>query len=119
MESIMKRVTNSDLEFLTPKEVAAMLRLSVRTLEGKRRDGTGPAFTTLGNDRNSKVVYRLADIYRWLADKSRSQVIPFPGHRARKPVGAPTTHLALPADPPPEGDGDDDWVTIWLVQTEV
>lgn len=114
----MKRVTDSALEFLTTKEVAAMLRLSVRTLEGMRRNGKGPVFTTLGNDRNSKVVYRRSDIDKWLADKSHSQVIPFPGHRARKPVGAPTTHLALPADPPPESSGAHDWIATWRAQTE-
>lgn len=65
----MKRIKDHEFEFLTTREAAKILRLSSSTLEGKRRNGKGPAFTRMGEDQNSKVVYRLADILAWLADK--------------------------------------------------
>ncbi len=43
------------LELLTPKEMAEWFRSSERTLERKRRDGTGPPFLKFG----SKVLYPL------------------------------------------------------------
>jgi predicted DNA-binding transcriptional regulator AlpA len=50
--------------YLTQREVAAVLRLSERTLERHRVSGTGPRFVKLGR----RVVYRRHDIEEWAAE---------------------------------------------------
>lgn len=111
----MKRVIDSDLEFLTTREAAAILRLSPRTMEGMRRNGKGPAFTTLGNDQNSKVVYRREDIDLWLRGKRHRQVVPRSGSRADLPSG----HFGLSADVVTSESGQgENWITLWLAQTD-
>jgi len=47
--------------FLTPKETAAFLRLSVRALENYRANGGGPRYRKHGN----KVVYPLENLIAW------------------------------------------------------
>lgn len=47
--------------FLTQSEAAEFLRLSPRTLERKRLDGTGPRFVKAGR----RVLYRRTDIEAW------------------------------------------------------
>ena len=47
--------------FLIQSEAAELLRLSPRTLERKRLDGTGPRFVKAGR----RVLYRRADIEAW------------------------------------------------------
>lgn len=49
-------------EFLTPDEVAAMLRVDVRTLANWRSAGTGPRFTKVGR----LVRYARSDISDYL-----------------------------------------------------
>lgn len=51
---------------LKEKEVAAMLGLSQRTLQGLRHRGGGPRFVKLGGKRTSTVRYRLEDIEEWV-----------------------------------------------------
>lgn len=51
---------------MTSPEAAEYLRLSARTLEGMRVDGTGPRFYKVGPGRRAKVVYRVADLEDWL-----------------------------------------------------
>lgn len=51
---------------MTSPEAAEYLRLSVRTLEGMRVDGTGPRYYKVGPGRRAKVVYRVADLELWL-----------------------------------------------------
>ena len=51
------------LDFVRPREAAAMLRLSVRTLEGYRFMGIGPAYYRFAN----RAVYSRADLARWAA----------------------------------------------------
>lgn len=51
---------------LTTVEAAEMLRMSPRSLEGMRLDGTGPDYIKLGLSKKAKVVYRLTDIKAWL-----------------------------------------------------
>lgn len=121
----MTHGTKSQREFLTTKEVAALLRLSPRTLEGMRRNGKGPVFTRMGEDQNSKVAYRRSDLKRWLADNSRRQVTPrkMPANGSPPPAAAieravPRTHLTFPAEPPTECDADKSWIATWLEQIE-
>ncbi len=47
---------------LTEQDVAALTRLSTRTLERRRLDGTGPTFIKLGR----RVVYRRQDVDTWI-----------------------------------------------------
>lgn len=47
---------------LTPKEAAAFLRVSEKTLEGWRSKGTGPKFRRLGH---RTVRYLQADLIDW------------------------------------------------------
>ena len=48
--------------FLTTEQVAELLNLSSRTLEGMRCKGNGPAFCKLGR----KCLYRQSDINKWV-----------------------------------------------------
>jgi hypothetical protein len=52
--------------FLTPIEVARMLRYEPRTLEKWRLEGRGPRYFRIGDSGKAKVVYRLTDIEEWL-----------------------------------------------------
>jgi predicted DNA-binding transcriptional regulator AlpA len=51
---------------MTSPEAAEYLRLSPRTLEGMRVDGTGPKYFKVGPGRRAKVVYRTADLEAWI-----------------------------------------------------
>lgn len=51
---------------LSADQLAARLKLSVRTLERMRNKGNGPQFTKVGN----KVLYRGADVEAWLDERS-------------------------------------------------
>lgn len=53
---------------LTPDEVAALLKVTPKTLEGWREKGTGPAFVRLGH---RTVRYSTTALKDWL-DKSSS-----------------------------------------------
>ena len=55
------------LWFLTTIEVAQMLRISRRTLERMRVDGSGPRYIKVGPGKRSRVLYRQSDVESWLA----------------------------------------------------
>lgn len=55
------------LFYLTTIEVAEMLRISRRTLERMRVEGTGPRYLKVGPGKRSRVLYRQADVEEWLA----------------------------------------------------
>lgn len=54
------------LLFLTTIEVAGMLRISRRTLERMRVDGTGPRYIKVGPGKRSRVLYRQQEVEVWL-----------------------------------------------------
>lgn len=54
------------LLFLTTIEVAGMLRISRRTLERMRVEGTGPRYLKVGPGKRSRVLYRQSDVEAWL-----------------------------------------------------
>lgn len=119
----MPRIINSDLDFLTTRETATILRLSSRTLEGMRRTGKGPMFTRLGIDQNSKVVYRRKDIALWLRGKRHMQVAPrlsrIVGPPSSSTPPSPPSHLSFPVDAPTaDRSADETWITLWLAQTD-
>jgi excisionase family DNA binding protein len=53
-------------EFHEQAVVASRLGISVRTLERKRVDGTGPKFVRVGR----AVRYRESDLVEWLAEQT-------------------------------------------------
>ena len=54
------------LLLLTTIEVAEMLRISRRTLERMRVEGTGPRYLKVGPGKRSRVLYSQADVEAWL-----------------------------------------------------
>lgn len=54
--------------YLTPRELAELVRTSPRTVEGWRHRGTGPAFIRAAG----RVLYDRADVDAWLAENRRT-----------------------------------------------
>jgi len=52
--------------FLTTIEAAAYLRLSPRTLERFRVEGTGPKFLKAGAGKRARVLYDPVELQAWL-----------------------------------------------------
>lgn len=63
-----KPLTGSDAVFLTTREAAALVRLSPRSLERMRAEGTGPRFCKIGGRRSKRgrIVYRRSDLIAWV-----------------------------------------------------
>lgn len=59
-------------ERLTTKEAAHYLRLSARTLERYRVEGTGPAFLKLGPGKRARVFYLRDQLEAWLLERNHS-----------------------------------------------
>jgi len=55
------------IKLLTTVEAAAYLRLSPRTLERFRVEGTGPKFLKAGGGKRARVLYDPAELQAWLA----------------------------------------------------
>jgi Helix-turn-helix domain len=51
---------------VSTEEAAQLVRLSPRTLEGYRDQGTGPRYYKLGPGARAKVVYKIGDLDEWL-----------------------------------------------------
>jgi predicted DNA-binding transcriptional regulator AlpA len=58
------------MTFFTSPEAAALLRVSRRTLERMRVEGTGPRFLKVGPGKRSRVLYRQSDLLAWLNAQS-------------------------------------------------
>ena len=54
---------------LTTPEAAYYVRLSARTLERLRVEGTGPQYIRAGNGKRARVFYLIADLDSWLEGK--------------------------------------------------
>jgi len=52
--------------YLTCDEASKLLRISTKTLEKMRVEGTGPRFLKAGNGKRSRVLYQSKDIEAWL-----------------------------------------------------
>lgn len=52
--------------YLTTAEAADFVRLSPRTMERLRVQGTGPRYIKAGRGKRAKVLYRVADLQEWL-----------------------------------------------------
>ncbi len=57
---------NNETQYLITTEAAAVLRLSPKTLERMRVDGSGPTFLKAGPGLRSRVLYRKVDLVEWL-----------------------------------------------------
>jgi hypothetical protein len=60
------------LEFLTPAELADVLRITDRALEMWRRQGRGPQFIRLGPTR---IIYRRSAVEAWLLSKQEPKTV--------------------------------------------
>ena len=58
--------------FLTTKEAATYTRLSPRSIERLRVEGTGPPYRKCGSGKKAKVLYTIADLDAWLGGARRS-----------------------------------------------
>lgn len=58
------------LVFLISTEAADLLRISRRTLERMRVDGTGPRYLKVGPGKRSRVLYRQSEVLAWLERQS-------------------------------------------------
>lgn len=58
--------TSAEGQYMMTAEAAHYLRLSARTLERMRVDGTGPRFMKAGPGLRARVLYRLDDLRGWL-----------------------------------------------------
>ena len=59
-------------EFLTTVEAAEVLRLSPKTLERFRVEGTGPRYHKAGPGKRARVLYRRSDLVEWVGSFIRS-----------------------------------------------
>ncbi len=57
---------DNETQYLITTEAAAVLRLSPKTLERMRVDGSGPTFLKAGPGLRSRVLYRRCDLVEWL-----------------------------------------------------
>ena len=56
-------------EYVGPRELAALTGVSFKTWERWRSDGTGPVFIKLSDGPRGRVLYKLADVRRWLDER--------------------------------------------------
>lgn len=71
-------IRNPALVFLTSNEAAAVLRISPRTLERMRVDGSGPRFIKVGAGKRSRVLYREAELVAWVDKLSFGSTSEYP-----------------------------------------
>jgi len=58
--------------YLNTPEAARLVKLSNRTLEKHRYQGTGPMFSKVGG----RVIYAREDLYAWIAERRRCKQEP-------------------------------------------
>jgi hypothetical protein len=80
---------------LTQGDAAAFLRLSIRTLERHRANGTGPAYVLLGRS----VRYRMQDLLDWIELHRRVPEGPAAKANERMPFGGEGQNPDRPALP--------------------
>lgn len=56
--------------YLNSEEAARILRLSARTLERMRVEGSGPKYLKAGRGTRARVLYRPADLDAWLESRT-------------------------------------------------
>lgn len=68
--------------YLNSQEAADILRLSIRTLERKRVEGTGPPYLKAGKGSRARVLYRLEDLEAWLKNHMFTSTSEYPSNSA-------------------------------------
>lgn len=66
------------LVFLISSEAAGLMRISRRTLERMRVDGTGPRYIKAGPGKRSRVLYRQSELLAWLDRQSYGSTSEYP-----------------------------------------
>lgn len=61
----MQPISQATEDVVTEHEVAALLGLSVRTIQAYRQCGKGPPFHKYGSSRRDPVRYRRFDVIQW------------------------------------------------------
>lgn len=61
---------NPAMMYLTSLEASVIMRISNRTLERMRVEGSGPRYIKVGPGKRARVLYRQSDIDAWLAQYS-------------------------------------------------
>ena len=56
--------------YLNSEEAARILRLSARTLERRRGEGSGPQYLKAGRGTRARVLYRPVDLDAWLESRT-------------------------------------------------
>ena len=69
---------NAAFLFLTTVEAAKLLRISRRTLERMRVDGTGPRYLKVGPGKRSRVLYRQSELLTWLEQHAYGSTSEYP-----------------------------------------
>ena len=65
--------------YLNSEEAARILRLSARTLERMRVEGSGPKYLKAGRGTRARVLYRPADLDQWLESRTFSSTSEYIG----------------------------------------
>lgn len=75
--------------YLTAQDAADVLRLSVRTLERMRVEGTGPRYHKAGGGKRARVLYNRADLDDWLQGLSFNSTAEYVrgGSKSRRSTG--------------------------------
>lgn len=83
MTSSPRQTTNSTIleprRYLNSEEAARILRLSARTLERMRVEGSGPKYLKAGRGTRARVLYRPADLDQWLESRTFSSTSEYIG----------------------------------------
>lgn len=61
-------------EYLTPREAAALTKLSERTLANRRSLGMSPPYTKLSRGRAGRIRYSRAALLTWLSGDDEAEV---------------------------------------------
>ena len=79
MEHDTKRNLNGNAKaYLTTTEAAQHVRLSARTLERFRVEGTGPTYYKAGDGKRAKVLYTLKNLDDWLTNLEFNSTSEYP-----------------------------------------
>ncbi len=71
--------TQEPKRYLNSEEAGRILRLSARTLERMRVEGSGPKYLKAGRGTRARVLYRPADLDLWLESRTFSSTSEYIG----------------------------------------
>ncbi len=68
-EQLRRSAMSDKKQYLNTEEAAEILRISARTMERYRVQGTGPRYLKVGPGKRARVLYRLEDLIAFLEDQ--------------------------------------------------